>query len=228
MRHQTREGKVAICLNAGGVIFFAPTCDGNPLSARIKSNCPGKPRAVKIKTENTMYRETLTAVAIIAGLVASTAQAENHARDEGKRAEWMQARFVQMDTNGDGQLAVDELVTQATARFNAADADGNGALTLEEMRAARAEGGKARMPREGNADKSEKPANPERGARMERMFERIDADSSGDVTLAEMQARRDPSAMVAKLDTDANGTLSLDEFSKARGHGKKGHDRPAD
>jgi|AntRauMFilla1563_2_1112583.scaffolds.fasta_scaffold63311_1 Ca2+-binding EF-hand superfamily protein len=81
-----------------------------------------------------MYKETFTAIAILAGLVAGTAQAHT--------AQRMEARFIQMDTNADGQIAVEELEAQAIARFDAADADRNGALSLEEFAKARGQGKK--------------------------------------------------------------------------------------
>ena len=56
----------------------------------------------------------------------------------------------------------------------------------------------------------------------------MDADNSGDISLTEMQARRDPAKMMSKLDADKNGTLSLEEFSNARDHGKHGNGRKAD
>ena len=60
------------------------------------------------------------------------------------------------------------------------------------------------------------------GKRGAKHFERMDADNSGDISLAEMQGRRDPAKMVNELDTDKSGGLSLEEFSKARGPGKDG------
>ena len=40
-----------------------------------------------------------------------------------------------------------------------------------------------------------------------------------------MAGRHSPEKMFAKLDADGNGTLSAEEFAKARKGGKHGHDR---
>ncbi|MEJ6394350.1 EF-hand domain-containing protein [Gymnodinialimonas sp. 2305UL16-5] len=83
------------------------------------------------------------------------------------------ARFVNTDTNGDGQLSRDELLARAAERnaervdrmIERADTNGDGALTQAELDEAR----------EGRR----------RGPDPERMFERMDADGDGSVTEAE-------------------------------------------
>lgn len=171
-----------------------------------------------------MFKETFTVLAIVAGLVATGAQARD---DDGR----MQDRFGQIDTNGDGQVTTDEMRAQAAARFAAADADGNGALTREEISASMQERNKDRLLKrfDSNGDgalSAEELASADAGRmgkRAGKHFDRMDADNSGDISLEEMQARRDPARMVSKLDTDKNGGLSLEEFSRARGHGKHGN-----
>lgn len=170
-----------------------------------------------------MFKETFTVLAIVAGLVATGAQA----RDNGAQ---MQDRFGQMDLNSDGQVTVEELQTQAAARFAAADTDGNGALSKEELAASMQERHKERLLKRFDAngdgalsgEELSKLETGKMGKRGAKRFERMDADNSGDISLAELQGRRDPAKMVSKLDTDKSGGLSLEEFSKARGHGKVG------
>jgi Ca2+-binding EF-hand superfamily protein len=186
-----------------------------------------------IKTENTMFKETMTALAIVAGLVATSAQA----REGG---EGMQARFAQIDVNGDGEITAEEMKAQATARFAAADTNGDGALTQEEMSAAKQGKHKERLLKRFDtngdgalsAEELNKAPEGKKGGRAAKHFDRMDADDSGSLTLEEMQGRRDPAKMVEKLDTDKSGGLSAEEFAKARGHGKHmkkhGHDnKPA-
>lgn len=171
-----------------------------------------------------MFKESITVLAIAAGLFATTAQA----RDGGEQRE---ARFAQIDTNSDGQVTADELTAQAAARFAAADANNDGALTLDEMKAAAQEMHKDRMLKRLDANKDGTLSDDEMakanegrmGKRMTKRFEKMDADNSGSITLEEMTARRDPSKMIAKLDKDKSGGLSVEEFAKARGHGKGGH-----
>ncbi len=105
-----------------------------------------------------------------------------------------QARFAKVDTNGDGQLSIEELEAAAAERHKAfasrmierLDTDENGTLSQEEMEAARdmrdgGKGGKRHGKKEGKrhggGDRSE--------ARMERMFDRVDADDDGVITKAE-------------------------------------------
>ena len=202
---------------------------------RMTFNCTGKqPEAGNVETENTMFKETFTALAIVAGLVATGAQA----RDGDDR---MQERFSQIDVNSDGQVTTDEMRVHAAARFAENDADGNGALSLDEITKGMQGKHKERLLKrfdtngDGALSAEELAAmdNDKGNSRAAKHFERMDADKSGDITLAEMEGRRDPAKMVEKLDADNNGSLSLEEFSKARGHGKHGHgkhnkDRKAD
>lgn len=147
-----------------------------------------------------MFKETMTAVAIIAGLVGTSVQA----KEGGDKAEKMEARFTQMDVNGDGEVTIEELQARGAARFAEADTNGDGVLSKAEVEAA-AEGRKAE--------------------RVAKRFDRMDADSDGNLTMEEAQGRRDPAKMIAKLDTDKSGGVSLEEFAKAKHHGKDKKDR---
>lgn len=166
-----------------------------------------------------MFKESITVLAVVAGLVATTAQA----RDGSER---MQERFSQIDVNSDGQITPEEMQAQAIARFTAADTDGDGALTAQEMAAAaqgkRKERLLKRFDKDGDGSISGAELDAVGEGKMGKRFDRIDADNNGSVTLEEMQARRDPAKMMAKLDTDNSGGLSMEEFAKARGHGKHG------
>ncbi|MEQ6204059.1 calcium sensor EFh [Sulfitobacter sp. HNIBRBA2951] len=176
-----------------------------------------------------MFKATLTAAAIIAGLVATTATA---GKDDGHRA----AHFAQIDTNSDGEITAAELSAQAAARFAAADVNGDGALTPAEMAATATGKRKEKMLERFDADKNGSLSEAEiatalegrMGKRIAKRFEKADADKSGSLTIEEMQSRRDPAKMIAKLDKDSSGGLSLEEFSKGGGHGKDKKKRKAD
>jgi len=176
-----------------------------------------------------MLKESITVLAVVAGLIATSAQARDGEQDRSAQRE---ARFSQIDANSDGQITAQELTAQAAARFAAADTDGDAALTLEEMKAQARSNERmlSRFDADNNGtlsdDELAKAEDSKMGKRAAKHFERMDADNSGGITLAEMQARRDPAEMIAKLDADASGAVSLEEFAKARGHGKehgKGH-----
>ncbi len=171
-----------------------------------------------------MLKESITVLTVIAGLVATTAQA----RDGGDQPE---ARFALIDTNSDGQVTAEELTAQAASRFAKADANSDGALTMDEMKAAAQEHHKDRLLKRFDANEDgtlsdeemAKASEGRMGKRMTKRFEKLDADNSGSITLEEMTARRHPAKMIAKLDKDESGSLSVEEFAKARGHGKGGH-----
>ena len=75
-----------------------------------------------------------------------------------------QDRFVQLDTNGDGQLTQEEMKAHAEARFAKADTDGDGFLSETEMQAAAAE---------------------RRAERSQRMMTKLDKDGNGSLSVEE-------------------------------------------
>lgn len=107
-----------------------------------------------------MFKETFTMLAIAAGLVATSAQAQD-AGSSDKSAR-MEARFAQLDADSNGQVTLEELQAQATARFAAIDVNSDGALTQEEMTAAR------------------------KAMHTERLLKRFDADGDGTLNAAEL------------------------------------------
>ena len=112
-----------------------------------------------------MFKEAMTALAILAGLVATTANAAGDKLREGR----MEARFSQMDADADGQVTAAEITAHVAARFAAADANNDGALSAEEL-AQQAEGKRAK--------------------RAAKRFERMDADNSGGLSMEEFAKAR--------------------------------------
>ncbi len=129
------------------------------------------------------------------------------------------SRLAEIDTDGDGTISDEEREAARAAREEARqafidefDEDGDGVLNEEEREAAKA------------AREAEREA-----AKTERYHE-IDGDADGEVTVEELQAAMpevDPervAKVLARLDEDESGTVSLDEFLNAspRGRGQAG------
>jgi Ca2+-binding EF-hand superfamily protein len=78
--------------------------------------------------------EVVTREEYLAGRMGPGYGAGPHAAQMAQRKE---ARFKEMDKDGDGKLTLDEFLAYAAARYKAADKDGDGKVTVWEFRAAR-------------------------------------------------------------------------------------------
>lgn len=154
----------------------------------------------------------LLIASLIAGLAVTSAYATPQGGDRPERP-----TFQELDTDGDGSLSQAELQAPMLERFSAADTDGDGGLSVEEMTAA------------AQGDRAERMQN-----RVERMFERQDANEDGVLQMDEMGGRgrhADAGSMFDRLDADEDGAISEDEFDTAqerrgeRGHGRHGGKR---
>ncbi len=142
-----------------------------------------------------------TSTLIVAMGLAGLAQAHDNSGDrKGYKADRAEI-FKTLDADGNGEVTLEELSAGSTARFNDIDTNGDGLLSAEEIAA-------------GQQNRAER--------RATRMIERLDADEDGQLSQAEIEARRDPAKMFAKLDADESGGVSEDEFRKARHH-RGGH-----
>jgi hypothetical protein len=149
----------------------------------------------------------IVAVASTAALTASTTLAQDKG---GRRGQILK----KADTNSDGKLSIDELVKQASVRFDKADSDGDGEISLEEM------------------TESIRRQRDEKRAR--RMLERMDFNGDGKVTKDEMDNRA--RKRFALMDRNDDGFVEKSELRSGRKgmrSGRKGerrnkHRRPAD
>ena len=103
--------------------------------------------------------------------------------------------FSTLDTDGNGEVTMQEMQASAQTRFDAADTDGDGFLSQAEL----------------EAHSSARAAE-----RAERMMSRMDADDDGKLSPDEMAPRRDPARFFERMDKDDNGSLSEEEFEQAR------------
>ncbi|WP_424965064.1 EF-hand domain-containing protein [Dinoroseobacter sp. S375] len=145
----------------------------------------------------------LLLVALTAGSIAMAAPRGDGAGHRGA------PDFLELDTNGDGQITQSDLQAATAERFAALDADGNGQVSREEMAA---------------AAETRKAERAER--RLDAMLERVDANGDGQVSLEEFGTPERGSRMFTGLDTDGDGAISEEEFAaRKRGPGRGHMDR---
>ncbi len=136
-------------------------------------------------------------LAVIVGILATgTAYA---AKDEGK-GDPRQNRFERLDADGNGRIDREEFAKAGEFRFGKLDANGDGVITLAELE------------------------ERERSERLARRFAHMDADDSGEVTRSEYTAAGDK--MFERLDENGDGSLSMGELERRR-HGGGNGGKPA-
>lgn len=146
----------------------------------------------------------IIAATVVAALGSTALVASAKGRHDGPRID-----LTEMDTNNDGQITQAEVTAFHAARFAETDANSDGAISQDEFTAmveARFDG-----------DIPERAQN-----RIARMFERLDADNSGGITMEEQNADERTARMFERLDADDDGAISTEELEQARDHRGKG------
>ncbi|MFT7053236.1 MAG: Ca2+-binding EF-hand superfamily protein, partial [Psychromonas sp.] len=157
----------------------------------------------KNKRGNTMKKLLLITGALLMATTHSTFAAQQDQNASTQKVNKHRMTFAQLDTNADGFLSKDEVRGRLLANFGKLDSEGNGTLSPEEFDAA------ANLGRQGRPS-----------------FAQLDVNKDGFLSKDEVRGRL--LANFDKVDSDASGTLSGDEFNariKMDRHGHKG-DRP--
>jgi hypothetical protein len=148
---------------------------------------------------------SVAAIALAAGLAPVAASAAE------TPAPGREVMFWLFDRDGSGIIETAEIEAFNTALFQALDADDDGSLTGEELRAEMAAARERIAERIGAFVRN----GPLIGARRDAVLARLDAP--GPVTREEFLAR--PAPLVAEVDSNDDGAISLEEFLAAPGPG---------
>jgi Ca2+-binding EF-hand superfamily protein len=155
-----------------------------------------------------MYRTTrlaaLAAIPMTALSLCAVAQPANPAAAPGTRPDFFAHMLEQMDTNGDGRIALDEYVAAAGARFKSIDTQNKGSIDA--------------------ADIASSPAAVARiDHRAESIVKRLDTAGNGYVTKDEFLASAQN--RFARLDSNGDGKLTPDELSSSHENRGGKHDK---
>jgi Ca2+-binding EF-hand superfamily protein len=150
-------------------------------------------------------KKVLVLTTVAATLLGSVAFAESHGKANmggmgmagGPRM--AQLSFADLDTNGDGQLTLEELTARPADHFASADTDGDGGLSADEMTAMMLAQIQDRV-----------------AAMAAQMITRLDANKDGLVQADEMKPMGNDGAglerMFAIMDINGDGAVSQEEF----------------
>lgn len=174
-----------------------------------------------------MSRTMLSLTVVGAALLAGTGgvPADEAPKDRSpRRLGGLVGEFKRIDADGDGRITEKEILAEAKRVFRGMDKDGSGDVSAGEF--AR---GRSGRPANGKAAGSTSKAKPAprncpacaMGLTAETVFSRLDADGDKKVTVKEfarspgMADEAEARAAVRRIDTDADGSLSLAELAKA-------------
>ncbi|MCP5036337.1 MAG: hypothetical protein GY945_01920 [Rhodobacteraceae bacterium] len=191
---------------------------------------------MKNLTRNTLVGLMLASAAVLATVDVAAARGQGGQGGPGGPGAFRAMEFVEIDSDGNGVVTLEELQALGDARFAAADSDGSGALDKSEViqmmtegmekRAAAAEAkGQDGQNRQGRGQQGA-PDEARLAWMADGMILRLDTDGDGLVTAAEMQIPTEKlERMIDRFDTDDDNAVSEAEFDAAKG-GRRGHGRP--
>lgn len=150
-------------------------------------------------------KKVLVLTTVAATLLGTVAFADSHGMG-GKGGMGMasgprmaQLSFSELDTNGDGQLTLEELTARPADHFASADTDGDGGLSVEEM-----------------TEMMLSQMHDRIAAMAEQMVTRLDANKDGLIQADEMKPMGNDGAalerMFAIMDINGDGAVSQEEF----------------
>lgn len=116
----------------------------------------------------------------------------------GRGGDMERPAFTELDTDGNGELTLEEMLAHREARFAEADTDGDGNLSRDELIAAAM----------GRVEDS-----------IDRRMERFDDNEDGMLSANEMDDMRPrgpgPERLFSRMDEDGDGVVSAEEFETA-------------
>ena len=179
---------------------------------------------------------TLVATGVIGlGAIGATvipAMAKHHGENYGDK----QAKFAEMDTNGDGAVSLDELTANATAKiqekFTKMDANGDGQVTEDELTSRKGKGKKGKHGGKYGGKHGGKYGGKHGGKYGGKhggkyggimSFDSLDANDDGTVALDELTAYAQE--IFTKMDANGDGQITEDELKSGKRKGKYSHDK---
>ena len=105
--------------------------------------------------------------------------------------------MIKMDTNGDGQISLDEFQSPHQRRLEQADSNGDGNVTLTELKE--------------KISSYESKRKKAKEARIEARFAEMDVNKNGSVTVDEAKL-----AIFSKIDANQDGLLTKEELKQAK------------
>ncbi|MBV1897474.1 MAG: EF-hand domain-containing protein [Rhodobacteraceae bacterium] len=143
-----------------------------------------------------------TSVVAVGAYAQSEAKAQGHGAGSGMHGKKMS--FEVLDTDGNGEITLEELQSRSKDRFIEIDTNQDGMLSAEELEA---------------------HAQKQTSERVAMMIERHDTDGDSLLTIEEMPGAGRGEAMFARIDPNGDGIITQEEFEQAKsqrkGHGKK-------
>lgn len=201
--------KTPILMTLLGALALSSTATAEPGPGKhfekLDTNADGKISAEEFSTHQAARFQTADSdkngKVTLAELKAAR---DKHAKDRFAN------RLSRLDQNQDGKISRDEAKQMSDDKFNRVDANSDGVLSQEELSNMRGK------PHGHDKGKGKKHAP---GARM---WEHLDQDGDGAVTLAEMKSS---APFFARFDTNKDGFVTREEMGTRKGLKAKRHDR---